>query len=125
MNVALAAALTLAACAAPERPLLEQFFAASRLRDTTALQSIATLVFEPRQDGIVRTFEITSVTPERWNGRKATKDVTVAAPVILPNGETVQKTLVVTLERAGPDGSARWLVTAVRDAAASRSAPPS
>ena len=97
---------------------MERFFGASRLRDTTALQQISSVVFEPRQDGMVRTFTITAVTPERIQQSIAVKDVTVEAPVILPDGRAVQKTLVITLQRA--DNS--WRVVAFRDAAAS--APP-
>ena len=121
----MASALTLAACAAPEQSLLEQFFGASRLRDTTALQGVSTVTFEPLQQGIVRTFQITGVTPERVDGHMVTKDVTIDAPVIVPDGQTVQKTLVVTLQRASGGDSRRWIVTGVRDAAASRPAPPS
>ena len=96
--------VTLEACASAERPLLEQFFGASRLRDTTALQTVSTITFEPREQGIVRTFEITGVTPERLEGQTFVKDVTVEAPVILPDGQTVRKTLVVTLQRATGGG---------------------
>jgi hypothetical protein len=117
-------ALALSACATPEQALLEQFFSASRLRDTTALQSIATVVFEPHQQGIVRTFEIVTVVPAQRNG-DAAKDVTVEAPVFLPDGGTVRKRLVVTIEQRGGDTSARWLVTGVRDAEGSPTAPPS
>jgi hypothetical protein len=120
--VSLAATVALAACARPEQALLEQFFGASRLRDLIALQSIATVVFEPRQQGIVRTFETTSVSAERVDGQTTSKDVTVEASVILPTGELVQKTLVVTIQQSA-GGSGRWLVTAVRDAPASLSAP--
>jgi hypothetical protein len=111
-----------AACAAPEQALLEEFFGASRLRDLTALQPIATVVFEPREQGIVRTFEIAGVT-ERGDGR--TKEVRVNAPVILPDGRTVQKLLVVTLERREAGGAARWVVTGVTDAGASPPSRPS
>lgn len=112
-------------CAAPEQSLLEQFFGASRLRDTTALQGVSTITFEPLQQGIVRTFAITGVTPERVDGQTAAKDVTVVAPVILPDGQTVRKTLVVTMQRNNGGDSRRWIVTGVRDAAALRPAPPS
>jgi hypothetical protein len=117
-------ALALSACATSEQALLEQFFSASRLRDTTALQSIATVVFEPHQQGIVRTFEIVSVVRAQRNGNAA-KDVTVEAPVFLPDGGSVRKRLVVTIEQRGGDTSARWLVTGVRDAEESPTAPPS
>jgi hypothetical protein len=123
----MASALTLAGCAAPEQSLLEAFFGASRLRDTTALQGVSTVIFEPLQQGIVRTFQITGVTEERVGGQVVTKDVTVDAPVILPDGQTVRKTLVVTLQRTSGGDSRRWMwiVTGVTDAARSRPAPPS
>ena len=123
--IGFAIALTVGGCAAPEQSLLEQFFGASRLRDTTALQRVSTITFEPLQQGIVRTFEITGVTPERVDGQTAAKDITVVAPVILPDGQTVRKTLVVTMQRNNGGDSRRWIVTGVRDAAALRQAPPS
>ena len=112
-------------CAPAEQSLLEQFFGASRLRDTTALQGVSTITFEPLQQGIVRTFEITGVTPERADGLMVAKDITVVAPVILPDGRTVRKTLVVTMQRNNGGTSHRWMVTGVRDAAAPPHAPPS
>jgi hypothetical protein len=117
LAIPLAAALALGGCAAPEQRLLEQFFGASRLRDTTALQTLSTITFEPREQGIVRTFEITGVTPERVDGQTIVKDVTVEAPVILPDGQTVRKTLVVTLQRAtGGGGSVNpWIITGLAD----------
>jgi hypothetical protein len=124
-TIGVAIAVTAGGCAAPEQSLLEQFFGASRLRDTTALQSVSTITFEPLQQGIVRTFEITGVTPERLDGRMVAKDITVVAPVILPDGQTVRKTLVVTMQRNNGGDSRRWIVTGVRDAAALRRAPPS
>jgi hypothetical protein len=123
--VGFAIAVTVSGCAAPEQSLLEQFFGASRLRDTTALQGVSTITFEPLQQGIVRTFEITGVTPERVDGQTAAKDITVVAPVILPDGQTVRKTLVVTMQRNNGGDLRRWIVTGVRDAAALRQAPPS
>jgi hypothetical protein len=98
-----------AACAGPERPLLEEFFAASRLRDRTALQKISTTIFEPRERGIVRKFDIVKVASRGGAGRK---EVTISAPVAAPDGGTVQKTLEVTLE-LNPSG--RWMVTAVSE----------
>ena len=67
-----------------------------------------------REQGIVRTFEITGVTPERLEGPTLVKDVTVEAPVILPDGQTRQKTLVVTLQRTSGEDAGRWIVTGVR-----------
>jgi hypothetical protein len=66
LAAAVVVALTAIGCSgASERVLLDQFFAASRLRDLTALARFATVVFEPRPDGIVTEFVVVSVTPER------------------------------------------------------------
>jgi hypothetical protein len=102
----LLATLATAACSPPpEYPLLQQFFSASRLRDTTALQNIATIVFEPREQGTITTFEITKVATRR-DGDRELKEVTISAPVRLPSRETVQQTLVVTMEKV----AGRWIV---------------
>jgi hypothetical protein len=67
----IAAAAVIVACTAincsvaSERALLDQFFAASRLRDRTALARFSTVVFEPLTDGIVEEFVVLSATPER------------------------------------------------------------
>jgi hypothetical protein len=125
-RLAVATAVVASACARPEQSLLEQFFGASRLRDTTALQGVATVVFEPRQQGIVRAFEITDVTPERVEATAVAKDVTVQAPVYLADGETVRKTIVITIRRAGDQSGPwrGWRVVAFRDAATSPPSPP-
>jgi hypothetical protein len=133
----LAAALALG-CGAREQPLVERFFSASRLYDRTALAQFATVVFNPATDGIVRTFEIVSVSAERpvpretWSRaavdlslrhpdgtqpdatEASVKDVTVSAPVQTPDGQTVQKTLVVTLQRArAGEETGQWVVVGV------------
>jgi hypothetical protein len=115
-TLAVVLSLAAAACAGPERPLLEQFFAASRLRDRTALQSIATVIFEPRERGIITKFQIVRV-DARSAGARDRKDVTITAPVALPNGQTIRKMMVVSMER---DESGRWIVTAVDDPVLSR-----
>lgn len=115
MKTVLASLLLLAALAcsaASEHVLLTEFFAASRLRDLTALGKIATVVFEPARDGIVTSFDITGVAV---NGSGA-KEVSVAAPVRLPDGRTVSKAFVVTI--------ARDRITAISERPASPSTPP-
>ena len=114
---------TLVACGRPERAVVDQFFAASRLRDKTALQNIATVTFEPKVQGIVVKFEITRVSPEEDN----TKNVVVAADVELPDGNTVQKTILLTMTRGvvkdDPDSVRRWLITGFLDASVSPAIP--
>jgi hypothetical protein len=94
---------------ASERAQLERFFSASRLRDTTALHNIATVVFEPRERGTITTFEILNVAVRQDGGRQF-KDVTIAAPVRLPTLQVVQQKLVVTLEQVAD----RWMIIGVK-----------
>ena len=104
-------ALTLTGCSTPvEQTLLSQFFAASRLRDLTALQKYSTVVFEPARDGIVTSFEITSL-----KERSGVKYLTVSAPVELPNGQSVVKSFAITIQGG--------LVTAISEEPASPSTP--
>jgi len=110
--VGLTSVALIACSTATEQSLLRQFFAASRLRDTTALKNIATVVFEPTTQGIVTSFEIIDVVPHRSGGGLMSKDVSISAPVKLPSGQTALKRLVVTMQRSEGD----WIVTAVKDA---------
>ena len=93
-----------------EQPILDQFFKFSRLRDKTALAHFATVVFEPLQQGIVTEFTVVGRTPlKRDNdGEVTAKDVTVTAPVKLPNGQVEEKTLVIRMERQATG----WKITA-------------
>ena len=101
-------ALTIAGCgsriADSDRVLVEQFFAASRLRDLTALRAVATVVYEPLQQGIVRRYDITKVETDG-----AIKHVTIAADVAGPDGQVVSKTIVILMERNATAN--RWLIT--------------
>jgi hypothetical protein len=140
-----------------EQALLTEFFAASRLRDTTTLSSMAFIVFEPRTQGTVTTFDIVNAGAEQREplsppalapaneafakrnvlslsivdlsartavgqreGELVSKDVTIAARVAMPDGQTVRKTLIVTMQRAILRGDkpvvGRWVITACRGA---------
>ena len=110
-------AFTLACSVPPEHVIIRDFFAASRLRDLTALSKFATTLFEPREQGTVASFEIEAIT-ERQDREFATKAVTVKAPVRTPDGGTVQRTLVVELRRPATLTESRplyrgWKVVAV------------
>ena len=102
-----------------EQAILDRFFAASRLRDTTALQQFSTVTFEPRSQGIVTRFDITASGREQHNGDLVTKEVTISAPVELPSGQTSQRTFVVTMQRGIPKGdkaiAGRWLITGIKE----------
>ena len=71
----------------------------------------------------------TAIDVTKYEGELASKDVTVSAPVRLPDGTTAQKKLVVTLQRATLRGdkeiSGRWIVTGCKDAASSGAAKTS
>ena len=121
--------IALASCSsAEERTLLAQFFAASRLRDLTAVHNVATLAFEPATDGIVTSFEIMGVTVVKaTEGQAVVKDVLIAAPVRLFDGGTVSKTFIVTMQRGLPGSdqsrSGGWMITAFKAGPASPSTP--
>jgi hypothetical protein len=110
-------ALLLASCAGcsgcvgrPEQLILDEFFSASRLRDRTALQRMATVVFEPRDQGIVTDFRITGVTEERdRDGARVSKNVSLIARVKLPSGQIRDRNLAITMQSAG----GRWTITGV------------
>jgi hypothetical protein len=95
---------------AADRSLITQFFAASRLRDLTALSKISTVVFEPAADGIVTSFDITGAA-----GDAASKQVSISAPVRLPDGRTVLKNYAITIQRG--------MITAISESAAAPSIP--
>jgi hypothetical protein len=95
-----------------EHRILGQFFAASRLRDLTAVSEVATVVFEPRSNGTVLDFAVEHVGAEQRSGERLRKNVTVSARVRLPSGEILQKTLIVTMEQTL---AGNWMVTAFKD----------
>ena len=86
-------------------------------------------MFEPTTNGTVTSFTITGVSPERQESGRRMKDVTVEAPVRLPGGQTVAKTLIITLQRAEPGTGMprveRWIVTGFRDASPAAATPQS
>jgi hypothetical protein len=122
--------LTLAACSgAAERTLIAQFFAASRLRDLTALRSLATIVFEPKTDGIVNDFELLRIDSVPQSGSQPpSKRALIAAPVRTPDGKTVPTIFVVTMQHGLPGSEPRWggwMITAIQAVPASPSIPRS
>jgi len=155
LALSLAVATLIGCSSTPEQPLLQQFFAASRLRDNTMLAGFAATAFEPGVDGIVTTFSIANVTPEqrkplppgsivvdlsinggpahvdvsRDDGELVSKEVSISAPVKLPSGQTVRKNYLVTMQRAilrgGKPTIGRWIITGIREAAGAASTPRS
>jgi hypothetical protein len=103
--------LTAAACGHPrEQALVDQFFTASRLRDKTAAQTVSTVFFDPKDQGLVRDFTIDSVGAEEESGGVATKSVTLSASIESPEGLTSKKTIYVTMQRRQ---GAAWMITGV------------
>jgi hypothetical protein len=100
----------LAGCSVhPERPLLERFFEASRLRDGAALQHLSTVTFEPHDQGIVTAFDVVGVSSEKQNGEIVNKNVTVVAPVTRSSGQVQKKKLIITIQKRGTE----WMVTGI------------
>ena len=87
--ITLAAATLIGCSSMSEQPILQQFFSASRLRDNTTLAGFAAASFEPGADGIITSFTITNVSPERRNPlalkslAKAAGDATAAETVVV------------------------------------------
>jgi hypothetical protein len=109
-----ASALASAACspASVEEQTLLQFFVAARTLDSTAIGKYATIGFNPRTEGIVETFSVIAIGPER-EGRK---DVTIEAVVRDPRGVTTSRTMITTFQQRAD----RWLITALRQTPASQ-----
>ena len=127
LALSVASALWLAvstACgpASAEEQTLLRFFVAAPTLDSTVISKYATIGFNPRTQGIVQSFTVTSIVPER----QARKDVTIDAVVRDPSGQTARRTLVATFQRI----EGRWLITGLRQTPASQtsheasSAPP-
>lgn len=105
------ASLACAPASAEEQTLL-RFFVAARTLDTTMIGRYATIAFNPRTDGIVQSFSVTSIGPESDDR----KDVTLDAVVLEPNGKTERRMMVATLQRV----EGRWLITRLRQTPASQ-----
>jgi len=71
----------------------------------------------------------THVDVTKYDGELVSKDVSIAAPVKLPSGQTAQKNYVVTMQRAvlhaDKELTGRWIITAIKDAARSPATPRS
>ena len=123
LATALLAAVLVQGCSArPEETIVSDFFAASRLRDLTALSRFSTVVFEPREQGIVTSFTIRSVSAEPATGPDRAKQVTIAAPLHKPDGTIVDRIFVIRLqlyarvvEPAAPALYAGWIVTGITE----------
>jgi hypothetical protein len=112
LGSALCAAALLACSMSPEEQTLFRFFVAAPTLDSTVIGKYATVGFNPRTDGIVQTFSVTMVGPERQHQ----KDVTIDAVVLQPDGNTSRRAMVATLARV----EGRWLITGLRQTPASR-----
>lgn len=119
-------AAALAACAgASEQAEIADFFAASRIRDLTALARFSTVVFEPREQGSVTTFNVSRVSAVRSEGAVAVKDVLIEAAVRGADGRAVAQSFVIRMVRRprsepgeAPALYGGWIITAVTPAAA-------
>jgi hypothetical protein len=49
----------------PEKAILDNFFRASKMRDNSTLNNIATVSFDPRTDGQMESFSVTNVSEEQ------------------------------------------------------------
>jgi hypothetical protein len=109
---ALWALASIACTASVEEQTLRRFFVAAPTLDSTVIHKYATIGFNPRTDGIVQSFTVTAVGPERQDA----KDVTIEAVVLDPNGIASRRTMVATFGKV----EGRWLITGLRQTPASR-----
>jgi hypothetical protein len=94
-----------------DEQVLTEFFERSREFDRTRLAEVATVVFDPKVDGVVERFDVVNRgSDERSSPDRVTRQLTVQASVRSPAGRTSPRTLRVTLEWRD-DG---WLVTRVK-----------
>lgn len=119
--------------ATAEEQLLTKFFQVARTLDSSITTSLATVGFNPRTEGSVQVFRVTTIGPEqrralRSEGREAVvssltipgepdlalaglvvemiaKQVTIEADVRSPEGTISPRTMVVTLQRAVVTGA--------------------
>jgi hypothetical protein len=93
------------------------FDAKKKLASETSIASIS--VDDPRNP----------VDLTKYDCQLASKDVTISAPVRMPDGQTSRKTLIVTMQRAVLTGekpiTGRWIITGIRDASLSGATPHS
>ena len=108
--------------ASVEEQTLLRFFTAARTLDSTVTAKYATIGFNPRTEGIVQTFTVKAVGPERQDR----KEVTIEAVVRDPSGTMAPRTMVATFQNV----EGRWQITGLRQTPASQtsreesSAPP-
>ena len=98
--------------ASAEEQTLRRFFVAAPTLDSTVIGKYATIGFNPRTEGMVQSFSVKAISPER-QGRK---DVSIEAIVRDPNGVMVQRMLVATFQSI--DG--RSIITGLRQTPASQ-----
>ena len=90
-----------------DEQVLTTFFEQSRLYDTTRVAGVATVVFDPRVEGVVERFQVTGRVDHPLDSHRLQRQTTLATHVRTSGGE-LDRTLQVTMERA--DG--RWKVVA-------------
>jgi len=65
----------------------------------------------------------------KYDGELVSKAISISAPVRLPGGQTAQKNLIITMQRAvlkgTPEITGRWIITSISDASGSPSTPRS
>jgi hypothetical protein len=93
-----------------DEQVLTKFFEQSRVYDKTRLAAVATVVFDPRIEGVVDRFTIVERTDEPLTKDRISRRVTVEANIRSAAGQMNHRKLVVTLEGR----ESRWIVTGFR-----------
>lgn len=93
-----------------DEQVLRIFFEQSQVYDTTRVATVATVVFDPRVEGMVDRFRIVERADESLSGNRLRRQSRLDAHV-RSAGRAYERTLLVTMER---DAVGRWMVTAFR-----------
>jgi hypothetical protein len=89
---------------------LTKFFEESRLYDTTRVADVARVVFDPRVEGVVERYRVTSRSDEPIEGPRVRRHITLLARVRTVQRE-YDRTLQVTMEG---NGDGHWMIVAYR-----------
>jgi hypothetical protein len=93
-----------------DEQVLTTFFEQSRLYDTTRVAGVSKVVFDPRIEGVVERFRITSRVDRPAENNRLRRESTLSTHVHT-GGQAYDRTLRVTMERS-PEG--RWTVIGFR-----------
>ena len=112
LRAVLCVSIAMAACgwAPADEQTLARFFEYSSLHDLTRATRVASVVFDPRVEGVVDRFRVVSRVDQPQSNDLLRREVHLQATVRTAGGRS-DRTLIVTMER---QSSGAWMVRAYR-----------